>query len=90
MGGQDLFEKVDLKINRGHLFHQNVRLEIEASPGISVVPTAYLFKDGESGSVTLKVRLSGSYEGPYNIHVTAWPQTGMPASMEIPVTESSD
>ena len=80
-------KNVTVSLERGEYFKQDVKLEIKASPGISVEPTKVSVKASDSPDVQLKVSASKDAAlGGYQVTVKGTPKTGEPTSTEFNVT----
>ena len=77
---------INVTLRRGELFKQDVRLELKASPGITVTPTNVLVKASETKDVPLQITVPKDAPlSEYRVFVTGTPQTGQPTSIEIKV-----
>ncbi len=77
---------VTVSLQRGESFKQDVKLQIQASKGISVEPTDVLVKASESPDV--QVRLAATKDtalGAYIVSVKGTPKTGEPTSTAFTV-----
>jgi len=78
---------VVLSLQRGESFKQDVRLQVQASEGISVDPTDVLVKASESPDVQLRIAAAQNAAlGAYRVSVNAMPKTGTPTSTTFTVT----
>jgi uncharacterized membrane protein len=77
---------VILSLQRGDSFKQDVRVQIQASEGISVDPTDILVKASESPDVQLRISAAKNAAlGAYRVSVNAMPKTGTPTSTTFTV-----
>jgi uncharacterized membrane protein len=79
-------QNVTVALKRGDYFKQEVKLQIQASKGISVEPTDVLVKASESPEV--QVRITATQDtalGAYRVTVKGTPQTGAPTSTAFTV-----
>jgi uncharacterized membrane protein len=78
---------VTVSLQRGEYFKQAVKLQIQASEGISVDPTHVLVKASESPEVQLRIATTKNTAlGSYRVTVNAMPKTGTPTSTAFTVT----
>jgi CHASE2 domain-containing sensor protein len=78
---------VILSLQRGDSFKQDVRVQVQASEGISVDPTDVHVKASESPDVQLRISAAKNAAlGAYSISVKAMPKTGQPTSTTFTVT----
>jgi hypothetical protein len=78
---------VILSLQRGDSFKQDVRVQVQASEGISVDPTDIHVKASESPDVQLRISAAKNAAlGAYRISVNAMPKTGTPTSTTFTVT----
>jgi uncharacterized membrane protein len=79
-------ETVTVSIDRDKYFKQDVRLQAEASPGISVDPVDILVGADESADVQFQVTApQGAALGEYIVRVKGIPETGQSTSTEFKV-----
>jgi len=79
-------QTINVTVRRGEFFKQDVRLEIKASPGISVTPTDVLVKASDTPEVPLQIAVpKNAALSEYRVFVKGTPQTGQPTSIEIKV-----
>jgi uncharacterized membrane protein len=72
---------VTVSLQRGESFKQDVRLQIQASEGVSVYPTDILVKASESPEVQLRIATTRNTAlGAYIVSVKGTPKTGEPTS----------
>ena len=77
---------VTVSLQRGESFKQDVKLQIQASKGISVEPTDVLVKASESPDVQVRVGATKDTAlGTYVISVKGTPKTGEPTSTAFTV-----
>ena len=77
---------VTVSVKRDEFFKEDVRLQAEASPGISVDPTNVRVKAGDSPDVQFQITAPGDAAiGEYRVHVKGTPEKGQPFSTEIKV-----
>jgi uncharacterized membrane protein len=77
---------VTVSLHRGEHFKQGVKLEIQASEGISIAPTEILVKANESPDVQLRVAATKDTAlGAYRVSVKGMPKTGEPTSTAFTV-----
>jgi uncharacterized membrane protein len=78
---------VTVSLERGQYFKQDVKLEIKATPGITVEPTKASVKASDTPDVQLRVSAAKDAAiGGYQITVKGTPTTGEPTSTEFNVT----
>ena len=71
---------VDILLNRGPYFKQNVRMTIE-SDGIGVAPSNALIRSGDRPNLQVSIAASRSAAiGDYRVVVKGTPETGQPAT----------
>ncbi len=72
---------VTVSLHRGEYFKQEVKMQIQASEGISVEPTDVLVKASESPDVQLRIAATKNTAlGAYRVSVKGTPKTGEPTS----------
>jgi uncharacterized membrane protein len=77
---------VTVSLHRGEYFKQGVKLQIQASEGISVDPTSVLVKASESPDVQLRITATTNTAlGAYRVSVKGTPKTGAPTSTAFTV-----
>jgi len=77
---------VIVSLQRGAYFKQAVKLQIQASEGISVDPTDVLVKASESPDVQLRIATTKDTAlGAYRVSVKGTPKTGEPTSTAFTV-----
>ena len=77
---------VAVSLQRGAYFKQDVKLQIQASKGISVDPTNVLVKASESPDIQLRIATTKDTAlGGYRVTVTGTPNTGKPTSTAFTV-----
>jgi len=77
---------VTVSLQRGESFKQDVRLQIQASEGISVNPTDILVKASESPDVQIRIAATKNTAlGAYIVSVKGTPKTGEPTSTAFTV-----
>ena len=77
---------VTVSLQRGAYFKQAVKLQIQASEGISVDPTEVLVKASESPDVQLRIATTKDTAlGAYIVSVKGTPKTGEPTSIAFTV-----
>ena len=70
-----------VSLERGDYFKQDVKLQIEASTGISVDPTSVIIKASDKPDVQLRIEVAkGAALGKYLVYVKGTPETGEPTS----------
>ena len=75
-----------ISLQRGESFKQDVRLQIQASEGISVDPTDVLVKASASPDVQLRIAATKNTAlGAYIVSVKGTPKTGEPTSTAFTV-----
>jgi uncharacterized membrane protein len=78
---------VTVSLHRGEYFKQDVKLQIQASKGISIDPTDVLVQASESPDVQLRIATTKDTAlGAYHVTVNATPKTGKPTSAAFTVT----
>jgi uncharacterized membrane protein len=79
-------QSVAVSLERGDYFKQDVKLQIEASKGISVEPTSVVVKAGDKADVQLMITApKDAALGEYKVSVTGTPTTGESTSVEFKV-----
>ncbi len=79
-------KSVNVTINRGDYFKQDVRLRITASPGIAVEPTSVLVRASESPEVAIRITAPANAAlGKYRVNVEGTPQEGQATGIDITV-----
>ena len=77
---------VTVSLERGDYFKQEVKLQIQASKGISVEPTEVLVKASDSPDVQLRIATTKDTAlGAYHVSVKGTPKTGEPTSTAFTV-----
>ena len=79
-------KNVPISLERGKYFKQDVKLQIEASRGISVDPTKVMVKASDKPDV--QIRISADKDaaiGEYSVSVKGTPETGEPSSTQFNV-----
>jgi len=77
---------VTISLRRGENFKRGVKLEIQASEGISVAPTEIFVKGSESPDVQLRIATTKDTAlGAYLVTVKGTPRTGEPTSTAFTV-----
>jgi hypothetical protein len=77
---------VTVSLHRGEYFKQGVKLQIQASEGISVGPTEVFVKGSESPDVQLRIATTKDTAlGAYLVTVKGTPKTGEPTSTAFTV-----
>jgi uncharacterized membrane protein len=77
---------VTVSLQRGAYFKQEVKLQIQASEGISIDPTDVLVKASESPDVQVRITTTKNTAlGAYRVSVNATPKTGKPTSTAFTV-----
>ena len=77
---------VTVSLQRGESFKQDVRLQVQASEGISVEPTDILVKASASPDVQLRIAATKNTAlGAYIVSVKGTPKTGEPTSTAFTV-----
>jgi uncharacterized membrane protein len=79
-------QNVTVSLERGEYFKQDVKLQIEASKGISVEPTSVTIKANEKPDVQLRITAAKNAAiGEYNVSVKGIPKTGESTSTAFTV-----
>ena len=79
-------QTIDIKLQRGESFKQDVTLQIEAAKGISIEPTKVLVKASDKPEVALTITVPKEAAlGEYKVTVVGTPTTGEPTSVEFNV-----
>jgi len=77
---------INIKIQRGEFFKQDVELRIESAEGISVDPTKVTVKASDEPVVQLSITVPGDAAiGKYRVNVTGTPDEGQSTSVEFKV-----
>jgi uncharacterized membrane protein len=80
-------QNVTVSLERGAYFKQEVKLQIQASKGISVDPTNVLVKASESPDIQVRIAATKDTAlGAYRVSVKGTPKTGEPTSTAFTVT----
>ena len=80
-------KNITVSLARGPYFKQDVKLQINSSPGISVEPTKVMVKASDNPDVQLQVSAAKDAAiGEYHISVKGTPETGEPTSTQFNVT----
>jgi uncharacterized membrane protein len=70
-------QSVTVSLERGDYFKQDVKLQIEASKGISVEPTSVVIKASDKPDVQLRIAAAQNAAfGEYSVSVKGIPKTG--------------
>ncbi len=79
-------QSVTVSLERGDYFKQDVKLQIEASKGISVEPTSVVIKASDTPDVQLRIAAAqNSALGEYSVSVKGTPKTGESTSTAFTV-----
>jgi hypothetical protein len=79
-------QTVNVSLDRGKYFKQDVKLEITATGGISVEPTSVLVKASDKPEVQLQIAVpKDAALSEYRVYVKATPATGQPTSTDFTV-----
>ena len=79
-------QSVTVSLERGDYFKQDVKLQIEASKGISVEPTSVIVKASEKPDVQLRITAAQNAAiGEYHVSVKGIPKTGESTSTTFAV-----
>ena len=79
-------QSVTISLERGKYFKQDVKLQIEASKGISVDPTSVIIKASDKPDVQLRIAAAQNAAiGEYPVSVMGIPKTGESTSTEFNV-----
>jgi uncharacterized membrane protein len=79
-------QSVTISLERGKYFKQDVKLQIEASKGISVDPTSVIIKASDKPDVQLRISAAQNAAlGEYRVSVMGIPKTGESTSTEFNV-----
>ena len=74
-------QSVTISLERGKYFKQDVKLQIEASKGISPDPTSILIKSSDRPEEQIQITVARDAAlGEYSIRVMGIPETGDPTS----------
>jgi hypothetical protein len=74
-------QSVTISLERGKYFKQDVKLQIEASKGISIEPTSLVIKASDKPEVQIRIAAAQDAAiGEYSVSVKGTPKTGEPAS----------
>jgi len=74
-------QSVTISLERGKYFKQDVKLQIEASNGISPDPTSVLIKSSDRSEEHIQITVArDAAPGEYGIRVMGTPETGEPTS----------
>ena len=74
-------QNITISLERGDYFKQDVKLQIEASTGISVDPTSVIIKASDKPDVQLRITAPKEAAlGKYIVYVKGTPETGEPTS----------
>ena len=79
-------QSVTVSLERGDYFKQDVKLQIEASKGISVDPTSVIIKASDKPDVQLRIAAAQNAAlGEYSVSVRGIPKTGESTSTAFAV-----
>jgi len=79
-------QSVTVSLERGDYFKQDVKLQIEASKGISVEPTSIVIKASDTPDVQLRIAAAQDAAlGEYSVSVKGTPKTGESTSTKFTV-----
>ena len=79
-------QTIGVTLHRDKFFKQDVRLQFNASKGISVTPADVLVKASDTPEVQLQIAVPKEAAlGEYRVYVKGTPGTGQPVSIEIKV-----
>jgi uncharacterized membrane protein len=79
-------QNVTISLERGKYFKQDVKLQIEASKGISIDPTKVMVKASDKPDVQIRIAAAQNAAlGEYRVSVMGTPETGEPASTQFNV-----
>lgn len=79
-------QSVTVSLERGDYFKQDVKLQIEASKGISVEPTSVVIKASDKPDVQLRIAAAQNAAfGEYSVSVKGIPKTGESTSTTFTV-----
>jgi uncharacterized membrane protein len=79
-------QSVTVSLERGDYFKQDVKLQIEASKGISVEPTSIVIKASDTPDVQLRIAAAQNAAfGEYSVSVKGIPKTGESTSTTFTV-----
>ena len=79
-------QSVTVSLERGDYFKQDVKLQIEASKGISVEPTSVVIKASDTPDVQLRIAAAQDAAlGEYSVSVKGTPKTGESTSTKFTV-----
>jgi uncharacterized membrane protein len=79
-------QSVTVSLERGDYFKQDVKLQIEASKGISVNPTSVIIKASDTPDVQIKITVPNDAAlGEYSVSVKGIPKTGESTSTAFTV-----
>ena len=79
-------QTLHLKLNRGGDFNEEVKLKVDAPPGIDVVLSDSAVKPTEKSDVNLKVAVgNAATPGEHVIHVTGTPDKGAVTTLDLKV-----
>ena len=74
---QGAVQTVEVSLERGDLFKQDVRLNVRSSPGLNVDPSNLVIKASERGLAQIKVAVGKEVSlGEYRVTVNAVPAAG--------------
>ena len=77
---------VTISLERGKYFKQDVKLQIEATKGISVEPTSFIIKASDKPDVQLRIAAAQNAAiGEYSVSVKGIPKTGESTSTAFTV-----
>ena len=79
-------QSITISLERGKYFKQDVKLQIEASKGISVEPTSIIIKASEKPDAQIRIAAAQSAAlGEYSVSVRGVPKTGESTSTAFTV-----
>lgn len=78
---QGHIQSVPITVERGDFFKQDVRLQIDTTPGLNVDPASVTVKASDSPDLPLRIAAAQNAAlGDYRVTVRATPSTGEPTS----------
>lgn len=83
---QGAVQTINVGLDRGDLFKQDVKISVKASPGISVDPTNATIKASQNPDALIRIAAAKDAAlGEYRVSVTGTPASGEPTMTEFRV-----
>ncbi len=83
---QGQMETVNLTVNRGREFKQNVRLTAEAPPGVAADLSNTAIAPNDKGEISVKINIARTTPvGEHTIRIVGQPETGNTTSLNLKI-----